>query len=68
MDEPHDPIAEKVQALSDIELAVLVCLVADQHCIIETDKQLLDEVEHELRIVRQRFISKTGLTGMEGCV
>lgn len=68
MDEPQDPISEKVQALSDIELAVLVCLVADQHCIIETDKQLLDEVEHELRIVRLSFLLGTRLTEREGCV
>lgn len=48
-------IAEKVQALSDIELALLLCLVADQHCIIETDEPLLDGLEHELRIVRCLF-------------
>ncbi|KAF2264854.1 hypothetical protein CC78DRAFT_532963 [Lojkania enalia] len=44
-------IPEKVQALSDIELAVLLCLVADQHCIIETDEGLLDELEAELRVI-----------------
>ena len=52
MDEATDPIAQKVQALSDIELAVLLCLVVDQHCIIETDAQFLDGLEKELRIVR----------------
>jgi hypothetical protein len=46
-----DRIAEKVQALSDIELAVLLCLVADQHCIIETEKQLLDNLQQELELV-----------------
>ena len=52
MDEVIDPIAQKVQALSDVELAVLLCLVVDQHCIIETDAQVLDGLEKELRIVR----------------
>jgi hypothetical protein len=37
--------------LSDIELAVLLCLVAEQHCIIESDRHLLDGLEQELRIV-----------------
>lgn len=49
--ENEDRIAIKVQALSDLELAVLVCLVADQHCIIETDRDLMDDVEAELQLV-----------------
>lgn len=52
MEEASNPTAEKVQALSNIELAVLLCLVADQHCIIETDKQLFHGLGQELRIVR----------------
>ncbi|OCL06391.1 hypothetical protein AOQ84DRAFT_297062 [Glonium stellatum] len=51
MDHVSDRLAEKVQALSDIELAALLCLVADQHCIIETEKDLINEVEQELRLV-----------------
>ncbi|KAF2658937.1 hypothetical protein K491DRAFT_702587 [Lophiostoma macrostomum CBS 122681] len=51
MENSGERIAEKVQALSDIELAVLLCLVADQHCIIETEGQLLDNLQHELEIV-----------------
>ena len=49
--ENEDRTAIKVQALSDLELAVLVCLVADQHCIIETSKDLIDDVEAELQLV-----------------
>ena len=48
----HDRLVEKVQSLSDLELAALVCLVAEQHCIIETEEQLLDTVESELKLVR----------------
>jgi len=51
MDGTTDRIAEKVQALGDLELAVLICLVADQHCIIETEKELLQDVSAELQLV-----------------
>ncbi|KAH7384410.1 hypothetical protein DE146DRAFT_668548 [Phaeosphaeria sp. MPI-PUGE-AT-0046c] len=51
MEENEDHIALKVQALSDLELAVLVCLVADQHCIIETERDLIDDVEAELQLI-----------------
>jgi hypothetical protein len=52
MEEIEDRVALKVQALSDLELAVLICLVADQHCIIEIEQNLLNDVEKELRLVR----------------
>jgi hypothetical protein len=52
MDGENDRLAKKIQYLSDIELAVLVCLVADQHCIIKTERNLLDAVARELRLVR----------------
>jgi hypothetical protein len=52
MDGENDRLAEKIQYLSDIELAVLVCLVADQHCIIKIQRNLLDAVARELRLVR----------------
>lgn len=51
MEEASDPLAQKVQALSDIELAVLLCLVADQHCIIDAESQFIDGLEQELGIV-----------------
>ncbi|OCK96086.1 uncharacterized protein K441DRAFT_695107 [Cenococcum geophilum 1.58] len=51
MDDVSGRIAEKVQALSDIELAALLCLVAGQHCIVETEKDLIDGVEQELQLV-----------------
>ncbi|KAF2196957.1 hypothetical protein GQ43DRAFT_425567 [Delitschia confertaspora ATCC 74209] len=51
MDEERVRLAEKVQALSDIELAILLCLVTNQHCIIETDESLVSAVEYELDTV-----------------
>lgn len=44
-------IVGKVQDLSDIELAVLLSLVSDQHCIIQTEETLLNAVENELQFV-----------------
>lgn len=55
MEEADNLIAIKVQALSDLELAVLICLIADQHCIIETEQNLLKDVEEELRLVGQNI-------------
>jgi hypothetical protein len=51
MEEVEDQLAAKVQALSDLELAVLICLVADQHCIIESDLNQLNDIEEELKLV-----------------
>jgi hypothetical protein len=51
MEEVEDQLAAKVQALSDLELAVLICLVADQHCIIESDLNQLNDIEKELKLV-----------------
>lgn len=47
----RDLIADKVQTLSETELAVLLCLITEQHCIIETEKDSIDDLEQELRLV-----------------
>ncbi|KAG9754406.1 hypothetical protein KCU73_g5667, partial [Aureobasidium melanogenum] len=46
-----DPTAAKIQALGDLELAVLLCLVAQQHCIISTQNILIDSLAHELHLI-----------------
>jgi hypothetical protein len=51
MEASEDRITEKVQSLSDLELAVLICLVADQHCIIEAERELTRDVLEELKLV-----------------
>lgn len=51
MEASEDRITEKVQSLSDLELAVLICLVADQHCIIEAERELTHDVVEELKLV-----------------
>ena len=51
MEDVGDRITEKVQALSDIELAILICLITEQHCIIEAERQTLDFLVQEIQVV-----------------
>ena len=48
--EPQSIMA-KVQDLSDIELALLLCLIANQHCIIHTTEESFEALEEELQLV-----------------
>lgn len=54
-----DRLTDKVQALSDLELAVLICLVADQHCIIEAERDLAGGVQEELKIIASNVFGLT---------
>ncbi|EUC46267.1 hypothetical protein COCMIDRAFT_4648 [Bipolaris oryzae ATCC 44560] len=54
-----DPMAEKVQSLSDLELAVLICLVAEQHCVIECEMESLRGVQVELELVAAKVFGLT---------
>ncbi|KAK7612145.1 hypothetical protein JOL62DRAFT_499797 [Phyllosticta paracitricarpa] len=47
----HDAVADKVHALSNLELAALLCLVAEQHCIVEADPSQLNAVARELQVL-----------------
>lgn len=44
-------LASKVRELSDLELATLLCLVAKQHCLFESEEGLLDDVANELALI-----------------
>ncbi|KAL1797813.1 hypothetical protein ACET3X_004419 [Alternaria dauci] len=59
MEASEDHITEKVQSLSDLELAVLICLVADQHCIIEAERDLTRDVVEELKLVATNIFGLT---------
>lgn len=41
----------RVQELSDVELAMLLSLVAGQHCIIETEEEVLESLAEESQLV-----------------
>lgn len=44
-------LIERVQELTDLELALLLSLVAGEHCIIQTEEEALDPLEEELELV-----------------
>lgn len=46
-----ETLIDKVHELSDLELATLICLVAHEHCVIDTDPSVLDELVQELELV-----------------
>ena len=41
----------KVQGLTDVELALLLCLIAKEHCIIHTTSEAVDVLEEEIQLV-----------------
>jgi hypothetical protein len=46
-----DDIQDIVRQLNDAELAALVCLVADQHCLIRAAPESLDKLQRALQLV-----------------
>jgi hypothetical protein len=50
-DSERERLSELVHGLNDVELAVLVCLVAARHCILTTDADYLPRLEHEVELV-----------------
>ena len=42
---------EKVQGLTDLELAVLLSLMAGQQCLIETEQEAIQPLGEELQLV-----------------
>lgn len=47
----HPGIANIVPELSDLELAVFVCLASQEHCLIETQHDGVDDLAKELALV-----------------
>ncbi|GAD99953.1 conserved hypothetical protein [Paecilomyces variotii No. 5] len=48
---PHPGIANIVPELTDLELAVFVCLVSQEHCLIETQNDGVDDLAKELALI-----------------
>ena len=44
-------IVEKAQGLGDVELAILLCLMAREHCILRTDHARLASLRNEVQVV-----------------
>lgn len=49
-------LVERVQELTDVELAMLLGLIAGQHCIIQTEREALSSLEQEIQLVRCKHI------------
>lgn len=56
-------LVERVQELTDLELAMLLSLVAGQHCIITAEQDDLDTLEQELHLVLNIISRLAGSVG-----
>ncbi|EDN91116.1 hypothetical protein SS1G_00519 [Sclerotinia sclerotiorum 1980 UF-70] len=54
-----EELINKIHELSDLELAALICLVAEEHCIIDTDPDALDDLVQELQLVASKVFGLT---------
>jgi hypothetical protein len=55
-------LSDKVQELGDIELAALLCLITEEHCIIEAEPAELENVQQELRLVCAKLLDSLQLS------
>ncbi|KAH7264317.1 hypothetical protein FSOLCH5_010169 [Fusarium solani] len=46
-----DSLLDKVHALSDLELALLLCLISREHCLVSTPSHAIDDLIQELQLV-----------------
>ncbi|KAE9976361.1 hypothetical protein BLS_002106 [Venturia inaequalis] len=54
MEDESSRLVSKVQELGDIELAALLCFIAQEHCIIEADEEEFENVEQELGLIAHK--------------
>ncbi|OBT87919.1 hypothetical protein VE02_02643 [Pseudogymnoascus sp. 03VT05] len=47
----EEALLDKISNLSDLELAALLCLTNEEHCIIDTDPDSVQDLVHELRLI-----------------
>lgn len=52
-----ESLLEKIHELSDLELAVLLCLVSREHCLISTPPHAIDNLILELEQVKYLFLA-----------
>jgi hypothetical protein len=59
MEEEAPDVIDKVQLLGDLDLACLLCFVAEQHAfLVEAEDEDIESVERELQLV-QPSLSET---------
>lgn len=54
-----DTLFNKVHALSDLELALLLCLISRQHCLVSTPSDAVDDLLQELQLVASKTFGLT---------
>ena len=47
-----DRLVQRIQEFTDLELAMLLCFVAGEHCIIEAEPDVKELLEIDIRCVR----------------
>jgi hypothetical protein len=60
----EEALLDKISNLSDLELAALLCLTNEEHCIIDTDPDSVEDLVHELRLVRFHFQSVISISNI----
>ncbi|KAI1635910.1 hypothetical protein F4809DRAFT_611810 [Biscogniauxia mediterranea] len=56
-----EELLRKVQDLGDLDLAVLLCLISREHCIVSTEPPSLDDLVAELQLVASRSFNLTSV-------
>lgn len=51
-------LVDKVHGLSDLELAVLLCLINREHTLLSTPANAIDDLIQELQLVNSSQLSK----------
>ncbi|KAF4494718.1 hypothetical protein FAGAP_9129 [Fusarium agapanthi] len=54
-----DGLLDKVHALSDLELALLLCLISREHCLVSTPSDAIDDLIQELQLVATKTFGLT---------
>ncbi|RFU31260.1 hypothetical protein B7463_g5057, partial [Scytalidium lignicola] len=54
-----DILLAKIHDLSDLELAALICLIAQEHCIIYADLDTVNDVVQELQLIAAKVFGLT---------
>ncbi|KAK2780002.1 hypothetical protein FQN52_002302 [Onygenales sp. PD_12] len=55
----YPDLYDRVEDLSDIEVVILLSLIANEHCVIDTERNAIDDLENELILVAQNIFGLT---------
>ncbi|OJD15037.1 hypothetical protein AJ78_04660 [Emergomyces pasteurianus Ep9510] len=53
---------ERIEDLSDLEVVVLLSLIACEHCLIDTEREVLDDLENELILIAENVFGLSHAT------